>query len=165
MSNSRPPGRLGSALVLCAGIALGQPKGPSTIQKAAPVPPGCASSIVVPDSSFTALSGGGLRDVSVWVDDVDSGLSGRFDPFEVYVVTGRVSAPFTLKAGTLSRDAFVKFTGGNYNTMVDGPIVVSRGTRQGQRTVSRNGRAFTVKVLGVQAAAFSRDTVTIQLCW
>jgi hypothetical protein len=161
VSGSRPPGRLGATLALCAGVALGPPM----VQKAAPVQPGCTAAVVVPDASFVALSGGGLRDASVWIDDIDSGLSGRFLPFEVYVVTGRVSAPFTLKQGKLTRDAFLKFTGGNYNTVVQKPIVVDTGRRQGQRAFTQDGRTFTLKVLDVQASTFTRDTITIQLCW
>jgi hypothetical protein len=169
VSTSRPSRRWGTALALCAGVALGQPWAFAEAQTPgrAPrqAPPGCTSAVVVPDASFVALSGGGLRDASVWIDDIDSGLSGRFLPFEVYVVTGRVSAPFTVKQGKLSRDAFLKFTNGNYNTVVAKPIVVDAGRRQGQRTFTQDGRAYTLKVLDVQAATFTRDTITIQLCW
>ena len=147
------------------------PPKPATVQQApvfqqvAPPPPGCGPAITVGDAAFYPLTGGGLRDASVWIDDVDSGLSGRFLPFEVYVVTGRVSSPFSLKEGQLSRGAFLKFTTGNYNTVVEKPIVVDKETRRGERAFMQGGRRFTLKVLGVQAATFSRDTVTLQLCW
>jgi hypothetical protein len=138
---------------------------PPVFQQAAPPPPGCAPAVTVGDAAFYPLSGGGLRDASVWIDDIDSGLSGRFLPFEVYVVTGRVSAPFSLKEGKLTRDGFQKYTGGNYNTVVEKPIVVDRDTRRGERAFRQGGRTFTLKILNVQAATFSRDTVTLQLCW
>jgi hypothetical protein len=139
--------------------------GPPMLQTGPPVPPGCTSAVVVPDASFVALSGGGVRDASVWIDDIDAGLGGRFPPLEVYVVTGRVSAPFTLKQGQLSRDAFLRFTRGNYNTVVAQPIVVDAGRRRGQGTFTQDGRTFTLKVLDVQIATFARDTITIELCW
>jgi|EndMetStandDraft_4_1072995.scaffolds.fasta_scaffold08140_2 hypothetical protein len=168
--------RLGSALVLCAGVTLGQawvsaqPK-PATVRQAPPAfrqaapPSGCAPAVTVGDAAFYALTGGGLRDAAVWIDDVDSGLSGRFLPFQVVVVVGRVSAPFSLKEGKLSREAFLKYTNGNYNTLVAPPIVVDKDTRRGERAFTQSGRTFVLKVLGVQAATFSRDTVTLQLCW
>ena len=177
MSTSQPSGRIGATLALCAGVALGQawafaePQRPGVApramapQQAPAIPPGCGEKMLVPDASFVALSGGGVHDASVWIDDIDSGLSGRFAPFEVYVVTGRVSAPFTLPQGKLSRDGFLKFTGGNYNTVVEKPIVVDDGTRRGQRAFTQGGRTFTLRVLDVQASTFTRDAVTIQLCW
>jgi hypothetical protein len=59
----------------------------------------------------------------------------------------------------------VKFTTGNYNTQLQAPIMVDKETRRGERAFTQGGRTFTLKVLGVQAATFSRDTVTLQLCW
>jgi hypothetical protein len=194
VSTSRPASRLGTTLALCAGVALGQawayaqpparrpaprptaprqtPAKPVTVQQAPPVfqqvappPPGCGPATTVGDAAFYALSGGGLRDATVWIDDIDSGLSGRFVPFEVYVVTGRVSAPFSLKEGKLTREAFLTYTRGNYNTVVEKAIVVDKDTRRGERAFRQGGRTFTLKVLDVQAATFSRDTITLQLCW
>jgi hypothetical protein len=160
VSTSQHAGRWGTIAVLCAGLALGQ-----MWTHAQSAPHGCGPATSVGDAAFYPLTGGGLRDAAVWIDDVDSGLSGRFLPFEVYVVTGRVSAPFSLKEGKLSRGAFLKVTGGNYNTIVAKPIVVDKDTRRGERSFTQGGRTFTLKVLGVQAATFSRDTVTLQLCW
>jgi hypothetical protein len=137
---------------------------PPAFRQAAP-PSGCDQPRILGDKAFYALTGGGLRDTAVWIDDIDSGLSGRFLPFKVIVVTGRVSAPFPLKEGDLSSDAFVKFTANNYNTQLQAPIVVDKETRRGERAFTQGGRTFTLKVLSVQAATFSRDTVTVQLCW
>ena len=161
----------GRALVLCAGVALGQswalageqavkagPAMPARVQKAAG---GCGQAVTLPDASFQALSG--VRDTTVWVDDIDSGLGGRFSPFEVYVVTGKVYAPFQLKQGKLGRDAFRKLTAGNYNAQVSGPLVIRSGT--GDLRFVQDGRSYTLRVLGVAPSTFNRDTITVQLCW
>ena len=169
---------LGRVLVACAGIALGQawafadgqgkPVASKPVAQAAAVQkvaPGCTGTFPIPDSSFQALSGGGLRDAMVWVDDIDSGLSGRFEPFPVYVVTGRVYAPFPLKQGKLGRDGFRKLTAGNYNAVVYGPLVINRDARKGQQAFKQDNRDFTLRVVGVEASTFRGDTISAQLCW
>jgi hypothetical protein len=161
----------GRALVVCAGVALGQawaladqatkaaPGMQARVQKAASA---CGPSITMPDESFQALQG--VRDTTVWVDDIDSGLSGRFNPFQVFVVTGKVYAPFQLKQGKLGRDAFQKLTSGNYNAQRFGPLnVPSSGT--GQLSFVQDGRPYVLRVLRVAPSTFNRDTITVQLCW
>jgi hypothetical protein len=165
---------VGRALVVCAGVALGHPwamaaRGDQAAKPGAPmqarvqkVAAGCSPSVAIPDESFQSLQG--VRDATVWVDDIDSGLSGRFSPFEVYVVTGKVYAPFQLKQGKLGRDAFRKLTSGNYNAQRFGPLVVpTSGT--GQLPFVQDGRQYTLRVLGVTASTFNRDTLTVQVCW
>ena len=116
----------------------------------------------MPDASFRALEG--VRDASVWVDEIDSGLLGGFEPFAVYVVTGKLYAPFQLKQGKLGRDNFRKYTEKNYNTQPQGPLTISKDRPSGQLGFVQDDRRFTLKV-SVQPSTFDRDTVTIQLCW
>jgi hypothetical protein len=125
--------------------------------------PGCGSPFVLSDSSFRTLEG--VRDASVWIDDIDSGLLRGFAPFAVYVVTGRLYAPFQLKQGKLGRDNFRKYTANNYNTQLHGPLTIAETQPRGQLAFEQDGRRFTLKVTGVQSATFSGDAVTLQLCW
>ena len=117
----------------------------------------------MPNASFRALEG--VRDASVWVDDIDSGLLGGFEPFEVYVVTGKLYAPFQLKEGKLVRDNFRKYTAKNYNTQLQGPLRISATQPRGQLGFVQDDRRFTLKVTSVQPSTFDRDTITLQLCW
>ena len=168
------------ALVAAAGIALAQawplaavrrsrPRRRSQVQqKKAPAEkgagaPGCGAPFVMPDASFRALEG--VRDASVWVDDIDSGLLGGFEPFAVYVVTGKLYAPFQLKQGKLGRDNFRKYTANNYNTQPQGPLTIADTHPRGQLAFVQDDRRFTLKVTSVQPSTFDRDTITIQLCW
>jgi hypothetical protein len=160
--------------VVCAGVALGQAwtvaaRGEQSSKVAPPTQAnvqqkgasGCGQPFAMPDESFVTLAG--VRDTTVWVDDVDSGLSGRFNPFPVYVVTGKVYAPFQLRQGKLGRDAFRKLTNGNYNAQLFGPLVVKGGPAQ--LSFVQDGRGYTLRVLNVAASTFKGDTITIQLCW
>jgi hypothetical protein len=168
------------ALVAAAGIALAQawtlaggqakPAAPAVKvqQKTAPAvkgarASGCGNPFVMPNATFRALEG--VRDASVWVDDIDSGLLGGFEPFAVYVVTGKLYAPFQLKQGKLGRDNFRKYTANNYNTQPQGPLTISAGQPTGQLVFVQDDRRFTLKVTSVQPATFDRDTITLQLCW
>jgi hypothetical protein len=163
----------GRALVICAGVALGQAwalaggerstqAGTSMQARVQRAGSGCGQAVVMPDESFQALQG--VRDTTVWVDDVDSGLSGRFNPFEVYVVTGKVYAPFQLKQGKLGREAFQRLTGGNYNAQRFGPLRVP-SSGKGQLSFVQDGRPYVLRVLGVAPATFNRDTISVQVCW
>jgi hypothetical protein len=127
--------------------------------------PGCTPPFTVPDQSFRTLTGGGLRDAAIWVDDIDSGVFGGFEPFEVYVVTGRLYAPFQLAQGKLGRDNFRKYTKGNYNTMSQGPLVLTQQRPVGQLGFVQDERRFSLRVTGVQPSAWDRDAITAQLCW
>jgi hypothetical protein len=168
------------ALVVMVGIGLAQPwtsaggqakpanPAVQVQQKQAPATkghrgPGCGESFAMPDASFRALEG--VRDASVWVDEIDSGLLGGFEPFAVYVVTGKLYAPFQLKQGKLGRDNFRKYTANNYNTQPHGPLTIADTQPTGQLGFVQDGRRFTLKVTGVQPSTFDRDTVTLQLCW
>ena len=98
---------------------------------------GCGDAFTMPDASFRALEG--VRDASVWVDEIDSGLLGGFEPFAVYVVTGKLYAPFQLKQGKLGRDNFRKYTASNYNTQPQGPL---RSSTRSQRDSSSSSRTI-----------------------
>jgi hypothetical protein len=136
---------------------------PATIRKAAPRPPGCGQPFVMPDESFRMLDD--VRNASLWVDDIDSGLFGGFDPFEIYVVTGRLYAPFQLRHGKLTRASFRTYTADNYNTLRQGPLTLSAQRPQGEIAFSQDDRRYTVKVIGIQPSTLDRDTITVQLCW
>src|SRR5262245_15344954 len=86
VASSPRPHRVGTALVLCAGVALGQAwisaqtgrpltvrQAPPAVRQAAP-PSGCEPPRTLGDKAFYALTGGGVRDAAVWIDDIDSGL-------------------------------------------------------------------------------------------
>ena len=172
--------RSARALVTVAGIALasswtlagGQAKSAAAAvrlqQKAPPsakaaMASGCGAPFTMPDASFRALEG--VRDASVWVDDIDSGLLSGFQPFAVYVVTGKLYAPFQLKEGKLGHDNFRKYTANNYNTQPQGPLTIIETQPRGQLVFVQDDRRFTLKVTSVQPSTFDRDTVTMQLCW
>jgi hypothetical protein len=130
---------------------------------AAPVAPGCGTPFVMPDESFRALDG--VRDASLWVDDIDAGLFGGFGPFEIYVVTGRLYAPFQLRQGKLGRDNFRRYTANNYNTLRQGPLTLSSQRSRGDLAFTQDDRRFRLKITGIQPSTFDRDTITAQLCW
>ena len=159
---------LAQAWIVAAGQAKPAAPAVQVRQKAAPAAkgagaPGCGASFVMPNASFRVLEG--IRDASVWVDDIDSGLVRGFAPFQVYVVTGKLYAPFQLKQGKLGRDNFRKYTANNYNTQPHGPLTIADTQPTGQLGFVQDGRRFTLKVTGVQPSTFDRDTVTLQLCW
>ena len=171
---------LSRALVAAAGIALAQvwtlagaQTKPDTravqVQQRTPPAaksagrPGCGAPFVMPDASFRTLAG--VRDASVWVDDIDSGLFGGFEAFEIYVVTGRLYAPFQLPQGKLGRANFRKYTANNYNTQPQGPLTLTPAQPKGQLGFVQDDRRFTLKVTGVQPSTLDRDSVTLQLCW
>lgn len=167
-----PSSGLGRALVAVAGIWLAQPWALAGAQtkpakpvaaKPASRSPGCGKPFVMPDQSFRALED--VRDASLWVDDIDSGLFGGFDAFDVYVVTGRLYAPFQLKQGKLGGHNFRRYTANNYNTVTQGPLTITAQRPRGDLAFTQDGRTFTLKVTGVQPSTFGRDTITVQLCW
>jgi hypothetical protein len=133
-------------------------------QRGAPAP-GCGNAFTIPDQSFRALDKDRVRDASVWVDDIDSGLLSGFDAFKVFVVTGRLYAPFQLTQGRLERQNFVKYTTNNYNTLSQGPLTLSDQQPQGELSFTQDGRQFRIKVSNVHASTFGHDTVSVQLCW
>ena len=167
-------GLLDWVLIVAAGIALaqvwlsgqgsGQGSGPQK-QTVKTSGPGCTPAFTIPDESFRTLTGGGLRDAAIWVDDIDSGLFGGFEPFEVYVVTGRLYAPFQLAQGKLGKDNFRKYTKGNYNTMPQGPLVITPQRPVGQLGFVQDERRFSLRVTGVRPSMWDRDSITAQLCW
>lgn len=142
----------------------GEPAKGAPAKAVSPPPkPGCGTPFVMPDESFRILDD--VRDASLWVDDIDSGLFGGFDAFDVYIVTGRLYAPFQLKHGKLGRDNFRKYTANNYNTVKQGPLAISSARPHGDLVFTQDGRTFTLKVTRVQPSTFDRDTITVQLCW
>ena len=161
--------RLTAAVVAAAGIALtqawlqagGQKPDPSRGKPAGAA--GCGATFTMPEASFRTLDG--VRDASVWADDIDSSLLGGFKPFEVYVVTGKLYAPFQLKQGKLGRDNFRKYTEKNYNTQPQGPLTIADSHPQGQLAFVQDDRRYVLKVTSVTPSKFDRDTITVQLCW
>jgi hypothetical protein len=150
----------GQAKPAAPAVQVQQKKAPAEQALAAA---GCGAPFTMHDASFRALEG--VRDASVWVDDIDSGVLSGFEPFEIYVVTGKLYAPFQLKEGKLGRDNFRKYTANNYNTQPQGPLRIVDTHPRGQLAFVQDDRRFMLKVTGVQPSTFNRDTVTIQLCW
>jgi hypothetical protein len=150
----------GQAKPAAPAVQVEPKKGPAEKGAAAS---GCGAAFTMPDAAFRALEG--VRDASVWVDDIDSGLLGGFEPFEVYVVTGKLYAPFQLKEGKLGPANFRKYTANNYNTQPQGPLRIVDTHPKGQLAFVQDGRRFLLKVTSVQPSTFDRDTITVQLCW
>lgn len=146
-----------------APLQKGEPLKGAAAKGGSPRASGCGTPFVMPDESFRILDG--VRDASLWVDDIDSGLFGGFDAFDVYVVTGKLYAPFQLKQGKLGRDNFRKYTANNYNTVKQGPLAISSGRPRGDLAFTQDGRTYTIKVTRVQPSTLERDTITVQLCW
>ena len=161
--------RLAGVLIAAAGIAIAQVwlqaggQGKPDAGKAKPAASGCGAAFTMPAASFRTLEG--VRDASVWADDIDSSLLGGFKPFEVYVVTGKLYAPFQLKEGKLGRDNFRKYTEKNYNTQTQGPLTIADSHPRGQLAFVQDDRRYVLKVTSVQPSTFDKDTITIQLCW
>jgi hypothetical protein len=152
-----------------AGQKKGAPVTPAVqvqqaaVKKTATPSPGCGQPFVMPDESFRVLDD--VRNAGLWVDDIDSGLLGGFDPFEIYVVTGRLYAPFQLRQGKLKRASFRTYTANNYNTVPQGPLTLSAQRPRGEMPFAQGDRRFTLKVIGIQPSTLNRDTITVQLCW
>jgi hypothetical protein len=67
-----------------------------------------------------------LTNAYVWVDNIDSKLFGGYDPFDVYVLVGRIYPPFSTNIGKLSSGGFLRLSDPkkDVNNDLTGPLRV-----------------------------------------
>jgi len=118
--------------------------------------------------SFVRIDGLGLKFAFVWVDDIQSKLVGGYDPFDVFVVTGKIYSPFEMATGKLERDAFERLTKPGRNIDRFGPLTVPSAFPRGQAPTLRFATAsgkYQVRLTAVKPARFGgEDLVTYQVC-
>jgi hypothetical protein len=67
-----------------------------------------------------------LANAFVWVDNINSRIFGGYEPFDVYILVGRIYPPFSSNNGRLTRDAFLRLSDAkkDLNNNRTGPIRV-----------------------------------------
>jgi hypothetical protein len=151
--------RRAAAWLLVAWLWAGAPAG------AAAQGARCGSPTRIPQGSFQAL-GDAAPFAYVWVDDIVSRLTGGFNPFDVYVVTGSVAPPFQAPSGRMNRGAFLSLTKGRYGVSLFGPVKVSDATGGLPSLPFNTAKGqFSLRVVQVHAVRFGDgNAVTVQLC-
>jgi hypothetical protein len=118
--------------------------------------------------SFVRIDGLGLKNTFVWVDDIQSKFVGGYDPFDVFVVTGKLYSPFEMSAGKLERSAFDRLSRPNKNIDRFGPFRVPASFAPAQPPTFRfsvDSKPYTLRTPTVKPARFGgEDIVTIQVC-
>jgi hypothetical protein len=118
--------------------------------------------------SFARLDGLGVKFAFVWVDDIRSKFVGGYDPFDVFVVTGRIYSPFEMATGKLERPAFERLSRPGRNIERFGPLSVPSSFPRGRPPALRftsGGAAYELRVRAVQPARFGGEgVVTYQVC-
>ena len=118
--------------------------------------------------SFDRIDGLGLKFAFVWVDDIQSKLVGGYDPFDVFVVTGKLFSPFEMPTGKLERGAFERLTKPGRNIERFGPFRVPATFPKGQPPTlgftTASGK-YQVRMMAVKPARFGgEDLMTYQVC-
>ena len=152
--------RIGVAAGLIAMTLAAQP---SARRKAT-----CLPARDLPQKTFMRLDGLDLKFTYVWVDDIQSKFVGGYDPFDLFVVVGRVYSPFEMSSGKLERGAFERLSRPGRNLERFGPLTVPASFPPREpptlRFTSGSGR-YQVRTIGVKPARFGGDDiVTIQVC-
>jgi hypothetical protein len=128
----------------------------------------CLNEVDVPQNSFARIDGPGLKFTYVWVDAIQSKLVGGYDPFEVFVITGKLYSPFEMATGTLDRAAFERLSRPSRNIERFGPFRVPVSISSNQPPVFRfsaDSRPFQLRTTGVKVSRFGGQSVaTIQVC-
>ena len=118
--------------------------------------------------SFARLDGLGVKFAFVWVDDIQSKFVGGYDPFDVFVVTGRIYSPFEMSSGKLERPAFERLSRPSRNIERFGPPSVPSSFPRDRPPALRftsGGAAYELRVSAVQPARFGGEgVVTYQVC-
>jgi hypothetical protein len=156
--------RIGAAAGLLAVALAAQP----SAQPAAQRNGNCLPARDLPQKTFQRVDGLDLKFAFVWVDDIQSNFVGGYDPFDLFVVVGRVYSPFEMASGKLERGAFERLSRPGRNLERFGPLTVPASFPPRQpptlRFTSGSGR-YQVRAIGVKPARFGgEDLVTIQVC-
>lgn len=128
----------------------------------------CLAARDLPQKTFLRLDGLDLKFAFVWVDDIQSKFVGGYDPFDLFVVVGRVYSPFEMSSGKLERGAFERLSRPGRNLERFGPLTVPASFAPREpptlRFTSGSDR-YQVRAIGVKPARFGGDdVVTIQVC-
>jgi hypothetical protein len=149
----------GIAVVLLATALAAQPRGPRDSE--------CLPAKNLPQKSFMRVDGLGLRFTFVWIDEIRSRFMGGYEPFDMYVVTGRVYSPFEMATGKLERPAFERLSAPSRNIQRFGPFSVP-GTIAAERPpmlpFTYGAQRYQLRTIAVNASRFEDDSVTIQIC-
>jgi hypothetical protein len=152
------PSAISAAALLMAALAV-QP----------PAQPGgdCLPVMDLAQKSFARVEGLGLKFTFVWIDDIGTTLVGGYDPFDMFVVTGRIYSPFEMPNGRLERAAFERLSAPSRNIERFGPLRVPASfSRQRPPTLRfvYGGSRYQVRTIAVKPSRFGDDQVAIQVC-
>ena len=130
--------------------------------------PNCLAPIDLAQKSFARIDGLGLRNTFIWVDDIQSKFVGGYDPFDVFVVTGKLYSPFQMPTGKLERRAFERLSQPDKSISRFGPFRVPASFSQSQPPTFRftvDSKPYQLRTPAVKPGRFGGEgMVTIQLC-
>jgi hypothetical protein len=128
----------------------------------------CQKEMDVAQKSFARIEGPDLRFTYVWVDTIQSKLVGGYDPFDVFIVRGKLYSPFEMSTGTLDRAAFERLSRPGRNIERFGPFRVPASISSNQPAVFRfsvDSKPYQLRTTGVRVSRFGGQSVaTIQAC-
>jgi hypothetical protein len=127
----------------------------------------CLPVMDVPQKSFARVEGLGLKFAFVWIDDIGTTLVGGYDPFDLFVVTGRIYSPFEMPTGRLERAAFERLSTPSRNIERFGPLRVPPSFSPRQPPTLRfvyGSSRYQVRMMAVKPSRFGDDRVTLQVC-
>jgi hypothetical protein len=128
----------------------------------------CQNEMNVAQKSFARIDGPGLKFTYVWVDAIQSKLVGGYDPFDVFIVTGKLYSPFEMRTGTLDRAAFERLSKPGRNIERFGPFRVPASISSSQPAVFRfsvDSKPYQLRTTGVKVSRFGGESgATIQAC-
>jgi hypothetical protein len=111
-----------------------------------------------------------LVNAYVWADNIDSKFFGGYEPFDVYVIAGRIYPPFSSNTGRLTRDAFLRLSDSKKDLNNDrtGPIRVPSALKGEQRLLPAFGigkSRFFLRAVKVQLQRMGdNERVTLRVC-
>ena len=108
--------------------------------------------------SFARIDGLDVKFAFVWVDDIQSKFVGGYDPFDVFVVTGRIYSPFEMASGKLERPAFERLSRPSRNIERFGPFPPAALPRDRPAAFrfDSGGAPYELRVTAVRPAALRR---------
>jgi hypothetical protein len=128
----------------------------------------CLNEMMVPQKSFARIDGPGLKFTYVWVDAIQSKLVGGYDPFDVFIVTGKLFTPFEMATGTLDRAAFERLSKPSRNIERFGPFRIPAGISPNSPPAFRfsvDSKPRQLRATAVKLARFGgQSQVAIQVC-
>jgi hypothetical protein len=127
----------------------------------------CLRTMDLAQKSFARVDGLGLKFTFVWIDDIPTTLVGGYEPFDIFVVTGRIYSPFEMSTGRLERSAFERLSAPSRNIQRFGPFKVPASFPAPQPPTFRftyGADRYVVRTIAVKPSRFGEDLVTIQVC-